>query len=281
MSGRTSPGGSGFVLRGLGAGTGLGARLAGVLDETVDADRMRRGRSTGRSGVVTSVRIGSGVVSGEVGGSQLRDFSAEFRVRRLDAQDRTELVDAVRRAPGVLAALVSGRVPDALAARLLPADTDDMGFDCTCPDGGRACKHAVALALLAAQEIQRAPVRLLTLRGMDPDALIDAVGESASGAGGGPPAPGDGTSGAGSEPAPARTGADAGSPYEPAAALPPLPEPGGTGGTALDLLDTARLRSVLRLWGPETGRAERDLEDMYRRMTADEHASGGAAPGVP
>lgn len=271
MSGRTGAREGGLVLRGIGAGTGLGARLTAVLDESLDADRMRRGRSIGRSGAVSSMRIGSGAVSGEVSGSQLRDFSACFRVRPLDVQDRAELVDTVRGAPGALSALASGSVPDELAARLLPADMDDLGFGCTCPDEGRGCKHAVALALLAAQDIQRAPVRLLALRGVDLAVLIDAASGSVGGS------EGDRAAGAGPE---SRAGPQhAADLFEPATVLPPLPVPPAD-GTALDLLDTARLRSLLRLWVSETGQAERELESMYRRITADDRPSGGGSGGL-
>lgn len=268
---RRTPRGPGIVLRGIGAGTGSGwsERIVGRLGSILDEERLRRGRQVARSGYVLSLRVGRGVVRGEVQGSQPDPFEPTFTVRELDRYDRAELVEQVRAAPGVLASLAAGVVPPELADRLLPADSADIDFDCTCPDFGWPCKHAAALALLTAQEVEDRPMQMLKLRGVDVTMLIDAIAaEGDEGA-----ADGDGADAdvGGRD----RDAGDAGDHrgaelFAPRGPLPPLPVPPEDASAAIDLLDTVRLRAALRLWGPETADAEAELERMYRRLTGED-----------
>ncbi len=246
---RPSPRGPGLVLRHAGAGgSGWGARLTGAFEGMLDAERMRRGRAVARSGQVLSLGVSPGRVHAAVQGSQPDPFETVLTVRELDRYDRAEVAAQVRAEPGMLTALASGSVPASLAERLVPADTADIDFECTCPDPGWPCKHGVAVALLAAQEFDARPMRLLTWRGVEVDMLIEAVAE-------GDGADTDGAPGA------AAAAPDAFAPPRP---LPPQPAPGEE--PALEILDTAALRAALRLWGDDTGPAEAELARMYRRI---------------
>ena len=119
-------------------------------------------------------------------GSQIEPFRASFTMRALDRYDRAELVEQLRATPGSLSALATGAVPAELAERLLPTDTGDFDFDCTCPDYSWPCGHAAALTYLTAQRLESDPLAILTLRGVELGALIDAV----AAAGDNPPAHG-------------------------------------------------------------------------------------------
>lgn len=256
----TPPRGPGIVLRGgLGPGagaTGWGGRLAGRLERIIDPDRLQKGRRVARSGFVLSLQVNPGEVRGTIQGSQPDPFDTVCTVRELDRYDRAEIAAQVRAEPGVLTALASGHVPESLAERLLPADSADLDFDCTCPDFGWPCKHGAALLLLTAQEVGSRPLQILTWRGLDVESLIEAVaqdpGDGAAPGAGALAGPGGGSPGDG--------GRD---PFAMRGPRPPLPDCGPGGRPAMDLLDAARLRAALRLWGADTSGAERELRGMY------------------
>ncbi|QDQ97282.1 SWIM zinc finger family protein [Tomitella fengzijianii] len=245
-----TPRGPGLVLRSSGSGTGWGARLTHALERIIDADALQRGRRVARSGYVLSLRITPGAVRGVVQGSQPDPFETVCSVRELDKYDRAEIVAQVRAEPGVLTSLASGVVPASLAERLLPADSADLDFECSCPDYSWPCKHGAALLLLAAQEVGSRPLQILALRGLAVESLVEAVAA---------------TPDEDSVPA-AAEGADA---FAVRGTLPRLPEPAADAEPAMELLDTSRLRGVLRLWGPDTSHAERELRALYGRFMAD------------
>lgn len=233
-------------------------RLVLVMEELLDQERLRRGRSIARAGKVLTVEITSGLVRGDVQGSQIEPFRASFTMRALDRYDRAELVEQLRTAPGSLSALATGSVPPELADLLLPADTGDLDFDCTCPDYSWPCGHSAALTYLAAQRLESEPLAILTLRGIDLNTLIDAVGAAGQDAG-----PGTVT---------------AGGHFGESAELPQLPpEPADDAVPAPALLDAGMLRSAVRVFGPELSGAEDDLAYLYGRMMRS--VKGNSAPG--
>lgn len=220
-------------------------RMVAAMEEMLDENRLRQGRKVARAGKVLSVEITPGLVRGDVQGSQIEPFRASFTMRALDRYDRAELVEQLRATPGSLSALATGAVPAELAERLLPVDTGDLDFDCTCPDFSWPCSHAAALMYLTAQRLETEPLAMLTLRGVDLNKLIDAVGAAGV-----------------DEPAP-----DAAEHFGAEVPLPALPpERAEEDCAATDLLDAALLRSALRVFGPELDGAEEDLAHLYRRL---------------
>lgn len=149
-----------------------GKAFVRVVEEIGDKPRVTRGRTYARSGQVLALDIEPGVVTAEVQGSQLQPFVSTLSIDTLDQSDIDDIITKIRRVPGSLAALVSGTVPDMLAAQLIPDGPSAFRFDCTCPDDGWPCKHAAAVAFLTAERIDTDPLRLLRLRGVDLEQLI-------------------------------------------------------------------------------------------------------------
>lgn len=153
-----------------------GRALIEALEKVGDAGRLSRGRTYARGGQVVALHIAPGRVTGEVQGSQLAPFTSVLTLRTLDDEHTAELVEAIRSTPGTLAALAAGTVPQELAPMLLPDGGRELDFDCTCPDPGWPCKHVAAVAYLLAERVDREPLTMLTVRGLDLDALMRAVG---------------------------------------------------------------------------------------------------------
>ncbi|PBC38177.1 hypothetical protein CJ178_29810 [Rhodococcus sp. ACPA4] len=152
-----------------------GKAFVRVIEQIGDKGRVSRGRTFARSGKVLPLDIRPGRVTGEAWGTQLEPFTATLAVSTLDNTDIDDIITKLRRVPGSLASLVSGVVPDMLAAQLLPDGPGAFQFDCTCPDEGWPCKHAAAVAFLTAERIDTDPLQLLILRGVDLSDLIGGV----------------------------------------------------------------------------------------------------------
>ncbi len=231
-----------------GSGTSWWARsMVNVMEDLLDEDLLRKGRQVARAGKVLSVEITPGLVRGDVQGSQIEPFRASLSFRALDRYDRADLIEQLRCTMGSLSALTTGSVPPELAERLLPADAGDLDFDCTCPDYAWPCSHAAALVYLTAQRLESEPLAILTLRGMDLDTLIDAVGAAGVG--------GESDLSASID----HFGVEQQWPQ-----LPPERDDQDLPATAL--LDPLLLRSALRVFGPDLHDAEGDLAYLYRRL---------------
>lgn len=177
---RASGGVTAVSRRGAFAHSWWGRALVTSMERISDPGRLARGRSYARAGQVISFRVAPGAVVGEVQGSQLDPFTATFTLRRLEPETVDALVDRVRSTPGMLAALASGSVPRELADLLLPTESGELDFGCTCPDQGWPCKHAAAIVYLAAERLDNNPLVMLTLRGLDLDTLIRGLDDEES-----------------------------------------------------------------------------------------------------
>ncbi|UGT60187.1 SWIM zinc finger family protein [Nocardia asteroides] len=217
------------------------ALLAGI-DRVGETGRLARGRAVVRAGQVLSWRAEPGVVVGEVQGSQPRPFTAALVVRRMRPEELELLVEEIRATPGTLAEVVAGLPPASLEPLLLPDTAADLDFDCTCPDSARPCKHVAAICHVFADRLDEHPRDLLTVRGVDPEALIGAVERESD-------------------------AADPADPYGEALELPALPRPAPR--PALDDLDPVLLRQALRSTAPDEAIAAagwKDLAALYRAL---------------
>ncbi|MFI9506616.1 SWIM zinc finger family protein [Nocardia sp. NPDC052566] len=160
--------------------TWWGKALIDAVEAMAEPGRLARGRTYARAGQVVNYRIDPGAVTAEVQGSQPRPFTAVFTVRPLREEERELLIDTIRAAPGMLAEIASGALPAGLGPHLLPTTAADLDFSCTCPDPGWPCKHAAAVCYVIAERLDERPREILTLRGVDLDALISGIEREAA-----------------------------------------------------------------------------------------------------
>ncbi|KAA0022417.1 SWIM zinc finger family protein [Antrihabitans cavernicola] len=155
--------------------TWWGRALIDAVENLADAGRLSRGRTYARAGQVIAFRVGTGAVTAEVQGSQPQPFESTFFLRALDEDAVAELIAQVRATPGMLAEIVSGSLPATLGPLLLPTSAGELDFDCTCPDSGWPCKHVAAVAYLTAEHLDKYPLDILAIRGVELDNLISGV----------------------------------------------------------------------------------------------------------
>ncbi|GAA4985282.1 SWIM zinc finger family protein [Kineococcus glutinatus] len=159
-----------------------GDRLADLVHDLSEPGRFERGVALAREGAVADVRTAAGSLVAVVRGSGGRVYQSALAARPLAADEAAGLAAAVTARPHLLLDLLAHS--DAAAAHalggaggceLFPFDPDLLHFACSCPDGGDPCKHAVALALVAADLVHRTPALWLVMRDVPLDELADGL----------------------------------------------------------------------------------------------------------
>lgn len=152
-----------------------GTRLLTVLEQQTERRNWRRGRAAYREGRVLDFELGTGLVHGEVTGSQLHPFAPRVAIAPLDADARADFERHLAEEPGTLTELVGGRIARSLAPSLLAIDPHQVQFSCTCPDPTVPCVHAVALLSAVAAVADDDPRQFLALRGVRPEDVLAEV----------------------------------------------------------------------------------------------------------
>ena len=142
------------------------------------ANRLPRGRTYVRNGSVCHLAIAKGKIEAKVSGSEIYDV--RVRIKTLPAK----IWSAVKkRCSGQIGSLLellrgdlSGRVMEVVTDRktgLFPL-SDEISFDCDCPDWAVMCKHVAAVLYGVGARLDEKPALLFHLRGVNHDELIDA-----------------------------------------------------------------------------------------------------------
>jgi uncharacterized Zn finger protein len=149
-------------------------------------NRLERGRSYVRSGMVIDLEVTRGQVRALVSGTDLYEVVIEIAplpgprwkaVRRRCGGQIGTLVE-------LLAGRFSSAVMEVLSHReqgLFPAK-GEMALRCSCPDGEWVCKHVAAVVYGVGARLDHAPELLFTLRGVDGADLIAEAGKVGQGA---------------------------------------------------------------------------------------------------
>lgn len=160
---------------------GWGAAWLRALESSGDPARLERGRAYARGGSVAAVRVVPGRITAYVHGSRPRPYRAELRLPVLSDEAWEGFLDAVCGRPDLVAALLDGGIPRAVADRAaragapLPPEPGELRPACTCPDRGRMCKHTAALGYAVAGLLDVEPFALLLARGRDEESLRDEL----------------------------------------------------------------------------------------------------------
>jgi uncharacterized Zn finger protein len=153
-----------------------------VLESLGLGARLRRGRSYARNGNVSSIEFDERGVRASVRGTRAEPYAVTIALQPLSASQWRHVTDKISRTPRFATALLSGTMPqdieEAFAAvhcALFPRAVTDMRTTCTCPDWSNPCKHVAAVYYLLAEEFDRDPFLPFALRGLERDALMQAL----------------------------------------------------------------------------------------------------------
>ncbi len=169
--------------------TPWGAYFTEALEALADEGRLSRGRSYAGNEKVRKLEIEAGSVIAKVKGNYQPFYTVRITFPPLSKDETDALRSVVTRNPLYLAQVRAGLLPEEFlkaikkaCIALFPKKWSAMKRSCDCPDYGDPCKHQAAVYYLVAQEIDRDPVKLFRLRGVDLDALLPGEEVTAKGA---------------------------------------------------------------------------------------------------
>lgn len=151
-----------------------GMRWMSLLEQVMPGPRLGRGRSYAASGQVAELTATAGCISAQVQGASPSPYAIEIQLRTLDRAGKRRVLAELRERPLLAARLLVHELPPELekvfqhaGCPLFPERRQDLKAVCNCPDWAEWCKHAAAVSLLLAEVIDRNPLLLLALRGID------------------------------------------------------------------------------------------------------------------
>jgi uncharacterized Zn finger protein len=145
------------------------------------SNRLPRGRTYLRNGSVIDLRIGPGVVTAQVMGSDLYRITVSIRVVAVAhwqaiARDCARSVDT-------LVELLQGQLSSSVMERITRPGTGlfpspkEIAFSCSCPDSAAMCKHVAATLYGIGVRLDSEPELLFGLRKVDAKELIARAAE--------------------------------------------------------------------------------------------------------
>ena len=143
-------------------------RWMGDLEARATRSAITSGRSAARNRWVLDVQIGWQKVVAHVQGSQPSPFEVTFDFPPPDPGD-VPVIEGELTKVGLAAAL-AGSIDDALATVLLPAVDGQTRHSCSCPDQPGPCLHAIAVACVLVERLDKSPQDLFRMRGYPPRA---------------------------------------------------------------------------------------------------------------
>lgn len=161
-----------------------GDRWIRALDQLMEPQRLRRGRTYARQGQVLQIDVASGHVSARVQGSRPRPYQIEIQLRPLNNGQWDRVLDALGEQALFAAQLLNGEMPpdveqvfDAVQVPLFPVSRGDLKTECSCPDWANPCKHIAAVYYLLGERFDQDPFLLFELRGRTKEQVMAALRE--------------------------------------------------------------------------------------------------------
>ncbi|MEG1798685.1 MAG: SWIM zinc finger family protein [Synergistaceae bacterium] len=153
-----------------------------ILEESIDAGRLTRGRSYARKGQVVEIDVEPGLVSASVQGTRKKPYQIKLGFETVTDEAKELLLLRFRERASFAAKLLAQEMPEEMedvfretGIPLFLKKSAIRRFKCTCPDDAIPCKHIVAVLLLLAEVIDDDPFLLLKLRGIDRERLINLL----------------------------------------------------------------------------------------------------------
>ncbi len=144
--------------------------------ENIDYDnRLPRGKTYARNGSTSNIEIKNGEITAKVQGSQPRPYKVAVKLGQFNEREIESVLRTITENPLFLSALLSRQVPSELHTILqkeksilvFPKSWKDMKATCSCPDHAVPCKHIASVIYLIANEIDKNPFVVFSLKGLD------------------------------------------------------------------------------------------------------------------
>jgi uncharacterized Zn finger protein len=171
---------SGVKLRSAEPRTWVGRRWIALVEQLVEIAERLGGRDYARRGQTVSLEFVPGGIEARVQGRAARPYTTRWRMPVFDEGQWQRLIDAMAAEALYAAKLLARELPEAVDElpglgdlHLVPR-APEVRLECDCGRGG-ACKHAAAIGYLAAERLDRDPLKAFELRGMAVSRLLERL----------------------------------------------------------------------------------------------------------
>lgn len=144
------------------------------------ANRLGRGRSYLRNGLVLDLQIAPGVFTARVSGTDL--YRVKIAVTAVPKSRWKAICTDVAGAIDSVIELLQSRLSQSVMARLCEKGTglfpapSEIRMSCSCPDSAVMCKHVAAVLYGVGARLDREPALLFTLRRVKQEDLVSRAG---------------------------------------------------------------------------------------------------------
>jgi uncharacterized Zn finger protein len=148
------------------------------------SNRLPRGRSYVRNGLVIDLRITQGLVEALVQGSTL--YRVKVSIAPLPSQRWASFVQSSTDKVTQVIDLLQGQLPPSLLQSVTNPESGlfprpaEIKLSCSCPDWADMCKHVAATLYGVGARLDTRPELFFTLRGVDMNDLVAAAGKTAA-----------------------------------------------------------------------------------------------------
>lgn len=144
--------------------------------------RLQRGRSDARQGLVRTLDVEAGRIIATVEGALKPTHEVRVQMTPLPASAVEPVIAALAQPALAAAKLIAGDLPaelqaglTAAGAVLLPEAREAWSLECDCVEPEQPCRHVAAACCVFAAELERDPLLLLALHGIDVRALTERL----------------------------------------------------------------------------------------------------------
>ena len=167
--------------------TWRGEQWLGALKNIDYSNRLPRGASYARNGMVQEINFSGNIISAKVNGSRRTPYSETIKLPVFSSKDIDKLVKLIQEQPVVLSKLFNRQLDESLATMaeeagmpLFPKQWKDLKMYCSCPDWAVPCKHLAAVIYKTSMEIDNNPFLVFSLHGVDLMAELEKRGITAA-----------------------------------------------------------------------------------------------------
>jgi len=142
------------------------------------ANRIGRGRSYARNGMILDLKILQGEVEALVHGSASKPYTIKIAVDLLPTAKQDAIITRCAQQIDSLVDLAAGKFPKELEAIFTEQDKGlfpnpkEINFDCSCLDWASMCKHVASVLYGIGARLDEDPLLFFKLRGVEVEALI-------------------------------------------------------------------------------------------------------------
>lgn len=167
--------------------TWWGEQWLGALKNIDYSNRLPRGASYARNGMVQEINFLGNIISAKVKGSRRTPYRETIKLPEFSPKDIDKLINLIQEQPVVLSKLFNRQLGESLAKMaeeagmpLFPKQWTDLEMNCSCPDWAVPCKHLAAVIYKTSMEIDNNPFLVFSLHGVDLMAELEKRGITAA-----------------------------------------------------------------------------------------------------